>query len=106
MYKTKTKIHTGCIFQANMIPSPNKLGDEMIIELAEISVEEDFEIRQKHTKDSYFKMKLAWLDREVTTYHSARASFLTHQSSSTFEIYSRKCAALVQQSVMETCALL
>jgi hypothetical protein len=64
--KNKTKIHTlAWVFQASMFASPNKLGDEMIIELAEISVEEDFEIRQKHTKDSYFKMKLAWLDREV-----------------------------------------
>jgi hypothetical protein len=48
-----------------MVPSSNKVEDEMIIELAEISIEEDYEMRQKHTKDSYFKMKLAWLDREV-----------------------------------------
>lgn len=49
--------------------SSRKDVGEHFIELAEMSVEEDEELKKNEGKDGYFRLKLAWLDRELGKLH-------------------------------------
>eukprot|EP00286_Rhodomonas_abbreviata_P002113 CAMPEP_0181347388 /NCGR_PEP_ID=MMETSP1101-20121128/33852_1 /TAXON_ID=46948 /ORGANISM="Rhodomonas abbreviata, Strain Caron Lab Isolate" /LENGTH=497 /DNA_ID=CAMNT_0023459599 /DNA_START=505 /DNA_END=1998 /DNA_ORIENTATION=- len=54
-------------------PVDGKLEGDSMIDLAEISIEDETSLKQKYTEESYFQMKLTWLECQLRKLHRSDA---------------------------------